>query len=137
MGLYDIFLRTGACVWMVAELLLASAIRLPAYAPQELLWRSVGVLLFCRLVLTLNSELCATQVGLLRWAMWSTLGERMGSWRSLGIRTPYAPYAGGGLHRERGGVLHYVSVIKSFSFFVLYHPQRVRPQPWASQNDVS
>ena len=23
--------------------------------------------------------------------MWSTLGEKMGSWRRLGIRTPYAP----------------------------------------------
>jgi hypothetical protein len=111
MGLYDIFLRTGACVWMVAELLLASAIRLPAYAPQELLWRSVGVLLFCRLVLTLNSELCATQVGLLRWAMWSTLGERMGSWRSrLGIRTPaYAPYA------ARGGRLIGSSTLRTES----------------------
>ena len=42
---YDIFLRTGACVWMVAELLLASAIRLHSlHAPQELLWRSVLVL---------------------------------------------------------------------------------------------
>ena len=74
--------------------------------------------------------------------MWSTLGERMGSWRSLGIRTPYAPYGRGTpyapmyyIGRGEGGRFT-LRVIKSFSF-VLYHPQRVRPQPWASQNDVS
>ena len=56
-----------------------TAIRLPACAPaQEHLWRS----------------------GRLKWAVWSTLSEKMGSWRRLGIRTPYAPYGGGVLHRE-------------------------------------
>jgi hypothetical protein len=92
MGLYDIFLRTGACVWMVAELLLASAIRLPACSPGASL------------------AFCATQVGV-RWAMWSTLGERMGSWRSrLGIRTPaYAPYA------ARGGRLIGSSTLRTES----------------------
>ena len=38
--------------------------------------------------------------GQLKWAVWSTLSEKMGSWRRLGIRTPHAPrvrdvYAGG------------------------------------------
>jgi hypothetical protein len=30
----------------------------------------------------------------------STLGEKNGSWRLLGLRIPYAPYGGWVLHRE-------------------------------------
>jgi hypothetical protein len=67
------------CERMVAELLLGH--QTACMLPQELLWRS----------------------GRLRWAMWSTLGEKMGSWRRLGIRTPYAPYGGRVLHREGDG----------------------------------
>ena len=83
------FLRTGASVWWLS---CCSAIRLPACSPGASL---------------------AFSSGRLRWAMWSTLGEKMGQWRRLGIRTPYALYAGGGvLHRRSGGGP--LRVIKSF-----------------------
>jgi len=60
-----------------------------------------------------------------------TLGEKMGSWRRLGIRTPYAPYGGGVLLREGDQKLF------SCNSFEAYPPQYVSPQPWASQNHVS
>jgi hypothetical protein len=73
--------------------------------------------------------------------MWSTLAEEMGkNWghmaASVGIRTPYAPRTQGGSYIGRGPL----RLIKSFShavFCAVYYPQRVRPQPWVSQNDVS
>ena len=87
------------CTRMVAELLLGHQ-RDSLHAPQEHLWRS----------------------GRLRWAMWSTLGKKMGQWRRLIIRTPYT-------HRGGGGVLHREACRSASSkaffvrFFVAYPPQ--------------
>jgi hypothetical protein len=69
------------CVRMLAELLLGH--QTPCMLPKS--FSGVGA-------------------GRLRWALWSTMGERMGPWRRLGIRTPYAPYGGGGSYIGRGTV---------------------------------
>ena len=84
--------------------------------------------------------------------MWSTLAEKMGKkWGHMaasvhGYSDPIRPaYTGGVLHREGAvtfdqklfsrGVL--CCVLVSLSIYLSIYPQRVRPQPWVSQNDVS
>ena len=62
----------------------------------------------------------------LRWAMWSILGEKNGSWRRLGIQTPYAPYREGGSYIGRGAV---TCDHKLFSCGFLWHTLLNRCRP--------